>query len=255
MTSPRRRKFKFIGCNIIYREACWLAATCPHVVDVEFMPKGLHNLETPDMVARLQAAVDAVPAEAGYEAVLLGYARCNDGLVGIEARELPLVLPRAHDCITLLFGSRDRYDEYFNAFPGTYYMSTGWAERDDEMDHESLQAGLRTVDQKLGLHVSYEELAKKYGEENAKYVMQTLGDTRSNYSKYLYIRMGVAEEDDYVERTRADAEKRQWKFELREGDLRLLRKLFRGDWDDDFVVAQPGQKVVARNDERVLGAE
>src|SRR5208283_2681137 len=120
--SPPKRKLKFIGCEIIYREACWLAATSPALVDVEFLHKGLHDLETPDMVARVQAAIDVVDPYAGYEAVLLGYARCNDGLVGITARDVPLVVPRGHDCITFFFGSRAAYRSYFDANPGTYYL-------------------------------------------------------------------------------------------------------------------------------------
>ena len=123
------RKFKFIGCEIVYREACFLAATSPHRVDVEFLLKGLHDLPRQDMLAKLQATVDAVPAGAGYEAILLGYARCNDGLMGLTARMLPLVMPRAHDCITFLFGSRQAYNEYFNEHPGTYFLSTGWSQR------------------------------------------------------------------------------------------------------------------------------
>ena len=82
LQDARPRKFKFIGCEIIYREACFLAATGRHQVDVEFLRKGLHDLETASMVERVQAAVDAVEPGAGYEAILLGYARCNDGLVG-----------------------------------------------------------------------------------------------------------------------------------------------------------------------------
>ena len=54
------RRFKFIGCEIVYREACYLAAMCPHRVDVEFLRKGLHNLETADMVDALQRAIDVI---------------------------------------------------------------------------------------------------------------------------------------------------------------------------------------------------
>lgn len=114
------RRFKFIGCEIIHREACRLAATSPHIVDLEFLRKGLHDLETPTMVAKVQAAIDAVDAAAGYEAILLGYARCNDGLVGVTARSIPLVIPRGHDCITFFFGSRASYQHYFDQHPGTY---------------------------------------------------------------------------------------------------------------------------------------
>ncbi len=255
MSPAVRRKFKFIGCSIIYREACALAATTPNLVDVEFLAKGLHSLETPDMVARVQLAVDAVPADAGYEAVLLGYARCNDGLVGVTARNLPLVVPRAHDCITLLFGSRGAYRAYFDARPGTYYLSTGWVERNDEIDPLSAEQGRRTVADRIGLHYDYDDLLARYGKENADHVARMLGDTRKNYEGYLYLAMGVAPEEDYVEQARQDARKRRWRFELRRGDLGLLRKLFAGEWDEDFVIVRPGQRVVARNDERVLDAE
>ena len=103
------RKLKFIGCEIIYREACYLAATSAHRVDVQFLRKGLHDLETLTMRDLVQKAIDAVVETDGYEAILLGYARCNDGLVGVKARKIPLIIPRAHDCITFFFGSRAAY--------------------------------------------------------------------------------------------------------------------------------------------------
>ena len=56
---------------------------------MEFLRKGLHDLETPDMVARVQTAIDEVDPTAGYEAILLGYARCNDGLVGVRGARHP----------------------------------------------------------------------------------------------------------------------------------------------------------------------
>ena len=130
MTAPNRKKLKFIGCEIIYREACRLAAMSPHQVDVEFLRKGLHDLETADMVTKVQSTIDAIDPDDGYDAVLLGYARCNDGLVGITAGKIPLVIPRAHDCITFFFGSRHSYREYHAGCPGTFFLSSGWAERD-----------------------------------------------------------------------------------------------------------------------------
>jgi len=252
-----RRKFKFIGCEIVYREACHLAAICPNRVDVEFLHKGLHDLETADMVAKVQAAIAAVEGDAGYEAILLGYARCNDGVVGIRARDIPLVVPRAHDCITLFFGSRQRYREYFDAHPGTYYMTTGWAERNQfgQGDYATPAYGQTGVSGKLGLAQSYEKLVEQYGEDNAKYVKEMLGDWTKSYSRFLYLSMGVCDEGDFIDQTRQEAAERNWQFELRQGDLSLLERLFLGQWDDDFVIVQPGQVLVARNDERILDAE
>ena len=243
---PGRRKLKFIGCEIIYREACWLAATSPHMVDVEFLRKGLHDLETPDMVARVQAAVDAVDPAAGYEAVLLGYARCNDGLVGVTARGIPLVVPRAHDCITFFFGSRAAYRGYFDDHPGTYYLTSGWSERNigEGVDYAKPAYGKQGVMGKLGLTESYEEMVEKYGKENADFLSGMVGDWRKNYSRYLYLTMGISDETPLLEAGRAYAAQLGWEFETRAGDLSLLARLFNGAWDDDFVVAAPEIRII-----------
>ena len=45
-----------------------------------------------------------------------------------------LVLPRAHDCITLLMGSRSEFESYFQDHPGVYYRSTGWVERGADLE-------------------------------------------------------------------------------------------------------------------------
>jgi hypothetical protein len=258
------RKLKFIGCEIIYREVCHLAATSAAQIDVEFLRKGLHDLETQDMVSKVQATIDSVDSDAGYEAILLGYARCNDGLVGVTARNIPLVVPRAHDCITFFFGSRREYREYFDSNPGTYYLTTGWSERNTNPlagDPQGLNAydkpayGRQGVMGKLGLTESYEKMVSKYGKENADFLKDMLGDWMKNYDKFLYLRMGVCDEEPFVEAARKDAAARGWSLETRDGSLALLSKLFNGPWDEDFIIVPPGGKIVARNDERILDAE
>ena len=243
--SPRR--FKFIGCEIVYREACLLAARSPHMVDVQFLRKGLHDLVRQDMLARIQAAVDEVGED--VEAVLLGYARCNDGTVGLRAGRVPLVVPRAHDCITFFFGGRAAHRAYFDAHPGTYYRTTGWMERDSG---EGVGPG---VMHQLGLDQSFQQLVAKYGRENAEYIRQTMGNWEANYDNLCYVEMGVCDEQPLVAAARAEAEKKGWTFDHRRGDWTLLEKLFSGRWDDDFVILQPGQTLAARNDDRVLEAE
>ncbi len=256
----KQRKFKFIGCEIVYREACLLAARSHFRVDVEFLRKGLHDLETADMAAKVQSCIDAIDPSAGYEAVLLGYARCNDGLVGVKARDIPLVIPRAHDCITMFFGSRRAYREYFDSHPGTYYMTTGWAERNvGEGDYSMPAYGKEGVMGKLGLAMTYAQYVAKYGKENADYIIETLGDWRKNYSKILYLEMGTCDETQFMEISRQEAKQHDWQFEQRKGDWSLLERLFlaggQDTWDDDFVIVPPGAQIAARNDDAVLEAK
>src|SRR5271169_4196374 len=116
-------RLKLISCEVFTRELCDTAARSVHQVDLAFLPKGLHDIGCAGMLSRLQAAVDAVEAPQ-YDAILLGYGLCNNGIAGLTARTLPIVVPRAHDCMTLFFGSRDRYEDYFRKNPGTYFLTT-----------------------------------------------------------------------------------------------------------------------------------
>ena len=247
---PPGARVKFLGCEILHREACRLASESPFVVDLQFMPKGLHDLSTAKMLETLQAAVDAAAAEGRYAALLLGYARCNDGVVGLRAPAgLPLVIPRAHDCITLFFGSRAAYGSYFDARPGTYFRTTGWTERDDPKVNG--QAGIM---EQLGLAMSFEQMVEKYGRENAEFIRETLGDWRRNYKNLCYLEMGVCDESAHVEQARREAAENHWSFDGRRGDLALLSALFNGPWQDDFVVVAPGRQIISCNDPRVLDA-
>ena len=254
-----RKRLKFIGCEVIYREVCYLTAMTPHRVDVEFLRKGLHDLEIADMLAKVQATVDAADAEGRYDAILLGYGRCNDGLVGLTARRMPLVIPLAHDCITFFFGSREAYQAYFDANPGTYYKTSGWMEREDAWGGEAGYAqpayGQPGVMANLGLAESYEALVEKYGEENAAFIAESTGHWMKNYTRYAYLTMGLWPEEDYVEQVRQAAKDRDWEFDLREGSLSLLEKLLFGKWDEGFLIVPPGGIITARNDAAALDVE
>lgn len=257
MSEGGGRRLKFIGCEIIYREACALAASVPHRVDVEFLLKGLHDLPRADMLTKIQAVVDAANPDIGYEAVLLGYARCNDGLVGLKARRIPLVIPRAHDCITFFFGSRDAYQAYFDQHPGTYYMTTGWTERNQfgEEGYARPAYGMEGVMAKLGLTEPYDVMVAKYGKDNADFIIESLGGWQKSYSRSLYLEMGVCDERPFMDLAKERAAQQNWEFEVRKGEWSLLRKLFCGEWDHDFVVVPPGGTIVARNDGSVLDFE
>jgi len=56
------------------------------------------------MQARLQAAIDKVE-ERQYDALLMGYGLCNNGIVGLTTKSIPLVIPRGHDCITVFWAA------------------------------------------------------------------------------------------------------------------------------------------------------
>ena len=258
--SSARKIFRFIGCEVMAREAYAAAAKSPHRIDVELLERGLHDLAAEEMRAKVQEVIDHAPMGKHYDAILLGYGRCNNALCEITAGDVQLVIPRCHDCIALFFGSRAEWKTYFDTHPGTYFHTAGWCERNpagDELASISRPAyGLEGVMSKLGLAETYDELVAKHGVENAKYIIDTLGGWESAYRRLCYIRMNAADESGLIEFARARAKEKGWEFDLREGDWALFDALVSGEWnDDDFLVVQPGQTIIARNDDTVLSCE
>ena len=240
-----RLKLKLVSCEIFFREMEFLLEHTPHEIDVEFMQKGLHDIPTDEMAKRLQAQVDAAH---GYDAILLGYGLCNNGLVGLTARDIPLVLPRAHDCITLFFGSREKYKTYFDAHLGTYFLTTGWIERDkvaDELKDLSIPS-------QMGMDMTYEQMVEQYGEDNAQFLMEEFDDKGKNYSQITFIEMGVEPDGSFENTAREEAASKHWNFEKVSGNLTLLRRLLSGDWNNDFLIVPPHHKIIARHDEQIV---
>ncbi len=241
------KRYKLIACEVVFREVCALLAQCRNVVDPVFLRKGLHDIDTDKMLAELQEHVDAVSAEE-YEAALLAYGRCNDGLAGLRARAVPLIIPRAHDCITLFLGSKERYRDVFDAHPGTFFRTSGWIERDFVNEAEGVM-------RKLGLDKTRQEYVAEYGEENADYIMQVLGGWEQTYDRLMFIDTGVARPLDYAQQVEEEARQRGWAFEQVDGDVGLLQGLLDGPWHDDrFVTVRPGEVLCVRNDDQVLEA-
>ena len=244
-------RLKLISCEVLYREMCAAVARAPNEVDVEFLPKGLHNLGGPPMRRQLQEAIDRVDPEE-FEAVLLGYALCGNATAGLTARTLPLVIPRAHDCIALLMGSRERYQDYFEQNRGVYFRSTGWLERGQDQEQDTL----RVVRNQTGAGRKLEDLIVQYGEENGRYLYEELNGYQKAYRQLTYIATGLEPDGRFEQQARDEAKRLGWEFDKVEGNLSLFERLLAGDWNEhDFLIVPPGWKVTATFDTGILDKE
>ena len=100
--------------------------------------------------------------------------------------------------------------------------------------------------------MQYEELVRKYGEDNAKYVIETMGDGTPHYDTLGFISMGLDCEGPFRERAMREAKEKGWTFLEIKGSMSLLAKLINGNWDDDFFVLNAGEKAAASYDDKVL---
>jgi hypothetical protein len=229
---------KLITCNVFLREACYCVATSPHVLDLEFVELGEH-IRPEELRGKLQAAIDRCEGSGRpYDAILLLFGLCGNSSVGLQARSIPLVMPRAHDCCTILLGDKARFRELFGEAPSTPFSSSGYMERGDYF--------LRVEDGESKVHYgdAYAEMVAQYGEENARYIRDTMhpqgSDEAGNRAVFIDVPEFAHLGYDEQFRCKAEAEGRQ--YVKAEGSLRLVCDLVNGNWDPrDFLVVAPGQ--------------
>jgi len=190
-------------------------------------PHGLHD-HPARLRQRLQTEVDKLAAIPGVTHILLAYGRCGDGLVGLRSGLVTLVLPRAHDCISILLGGPDCHEAILRENPTVYFYSPGWirGHRVPVPDREKHTREFytarnpddpETVDDLLAADT---ELFARH--DCVAYVDLTNDSVAENYCRGCARHLG-------------------WRFRKLNGDAALLSNLLSGPWPAaHFVVAPPG---------------
>lgn len=260
MATPKL-SLKILACEIAQREICFAAAQSPHLSEVEFLPVGHHD-EPRSGHRDLQARIDAAPA-GRYDAILVGYGLCSLMLSGLTARHTQLVVPRAHDCITLFLGSKERYGQLFQSCPGTYYFTAGWLEFPQRKTvRKAGLGGLREMTEDIGsqttpfgLEQSFADLVAKYGEENARYLLEVTQRWADHYGRGALISFDCTAQLGLRDKVKNICEKRGWQFDELAGDLGLLQRWLGGQWDDrEFLIVPPQQSVYPSYNDQIIQA-
>jgi hypothetical protein len=235
------KRFKLLACKALYREFSLLSSASENFIDATYMQQGLHD--TPKLLKEaLQREIDMID-EGGdihsyyprfgrdFDAIILGYGLCSNGIIGLSSRKYTIVVPRTDDCIALLLGSYRRYKEYFDSHCGTYWYTASWIENAYTPSEEAQKALLA-------------EYTEKYGEDNAKYLAEA-DTTLKNYNRAAYAEWKELGFPEYEKLARDAAAYFGWDFEKVLGDKKFLEDLINGIWDDRFVIVPPGKRIEA----------
>jgi N-methylhydantoinase A/oxoprolinase/acetone carboxylase beta subunit len=207
-------------------------------IGVKFLEGGLHD--RPDLLRqKLQTAIDELSISGGCDRIVVGYGVCGRGTVGIQARDIPLSIPKVHDCIALFLGGDAAYRDQFKKYPGTYYISAGWYEEKTEpLSQRRLSAYYG--DEKL----NYGELVDKYGEKAAKETFQFLSTWQKNYQRAAFIETGAKISPKYEKYAQDMATEYQWKYEKIAGKRVLIEKLLTAsETTDEILVVAPNHVI------------
>jgi len=243
-------RLQAITCDMLLRPVEHLAASSRHEVIVSDLSASLH-VEPVSLRERIQAEVDRIErTDPATDAIVLVYGLCGGATAGLVARSRQVVLPRAHDCATIFLGSRERYQREHETTPGTYWFTEDQVKRGNALRGWLLGDAGRSD----GVEATHRELTEKYGQANADYLMEALGEWRSRYERGAFLETGLAPDDEALERARQESQLRGWRFERIVTDLTLVERLLSGEWGDDFLVLQPGERLAMSHDEGVVRA-
>jgi hypothetical protein len=240
-----QKKAALIACHLLWRELAAVMAQSNLKIMLIFFEQGLHDQPT-RLQQKLQDQIDELDSQ--YDYILLGYGLCSNGIAGLKTKHARLVVPRAHDCITLLLGSKEHYQSYFDANPGTYWFSQGWLE--------------------TGSLPSLERLAEKHRQFMDQYADQDTADylieeewrwIHEYHKACLILEPELPANPDHVAELKdfssQSTRELGWTQDDQVGTLQLFRELVNQPWDPArFLLVEPGFQLEPSFDATIIKA-
>ncbi len=241
-------KYKVLACKALFRELSLISASCSSVLDITYIRRALHD--TPRLLNKtLQEEIDRIDSGQDmhsnepvngedFDAILLGYGLCSNGISQLTSKKYKLVVPRSDDCIGLYLGSYDKYREFFDKHPGTYWYNASWIENGYTPSKQTYEA-------------KFKEYSTLYGEDNAEYLINTENSVK-NYNTAAYVDWDELYFPHHEQYTKEAAEYLGWQYKKVAGSSSWLADFLEGKHDERFATALPGHTFEQDFDGRVI---
>ncbi len=180
----------------------------------------LYHRDPKEMREHIIEKLDNLPEGTDTVLVCMGY--CGGSWEGVAKNSCRIVLPRIDDCVSLVMQLTDEPKSNLKEDRHFYV-------RDKDPAKESIKA-------------IFEHMA------NAQDLDQ---ETREKYHKHwqdMYEEIDIidtpindARSQEYFDKVKVDADWLDARLEYVMGGTHMIEKLIKGDWDDQFLVLEPGE--------------
>lgn len=205
-------KMRAVACSMLEDEIT-LAMECEGIaIPVDYLDRQLHE-RPEDLRREVQRRVSAIQ---DAQVVLLALGLCGNGLAGIASEHATLVAPRYADCIHML------REPAGSVLPDHLYFTRGWLNSERHLGRE------------------YDCALARYGHELTR---QVYGQMLRHYRGISLIDTGAYELEPCRQEVADLARRLNLEPGVVAGSVDVLRKLFGGRWDEDFIVLPPGRAI------------
>ncbi|MCD8018121.1 MAG: DUF1638 domain-containing protein [Clostridiales bacterium] len=224
-------KTALIACQTIEREIEQIVAEYPRDIDIApifYVPSGMHHTRD-----RLQEAVRGEMRrldDLHIDRLLLCFGLCGNMADDLETGDYETVMPKTHDCITLLLGSAERRNE-LDKKQRSYYLTEGWLQGE------------------ANLHRQYKEAVDRYGQAVADSIYEQIFQ---GYESLSLIDTGRGDFDAFTRKGREIAADFHLQLWCLKGDMRWLTAYLLQDIEnlkkDDRIILYPPHSRISWRD-------
>lgn len=233
------KKTYAIACAVLAVDMKQTARQLGLDLETKFLEAGLHN-NPKLLLEKLQQAIDEISALGDGTRIIIGYGVCGKGTIGIKSRNIPLVIPKVHDCIALFLGGDKAYKREFKKYPGTYYLSSGWCQENAEPMSQRRQRAWFGSEK-----IKFEDLVKSHGQETADHTFAFLNSWQKNYQRAAFIETQAGSSPKYEAYAREMAKEYDWAYEKIQGDQALIRQMMTVDGSTPEILVVPPLHAIA----------
>ena len=181
----------------------------------------IYHRDPEEMREHIKEALLKLPEDVDTVLIAMGY--CGGSWEGISAKQT-LVIPKIDDCVSILLQTQDSVTSNLKQ-PGHLYV------------REKQPESFKGIFERMTAQIDDATKAKYHRDWQKFYNMMTIIDTGINDCRSDAYKSAVQEDADWLDAG----------VEYVNGGTYLLEKLFRGDWDEQFLVVGPGE-VIRGND-------
>ncbi|MGN1154871.1 MAG: DUF1638 domain-containing protein [Agathobacter sp.] len=210
-------KRTIIACAMLEDEIKHVYQSLNCDLPIVWLERGYHN--TPELLRKkIQETVNELQDQ---DELLLCFGLCGNGTAGITSAKSRLILPRFDDCLNMLLCDGSRSCRGL-VQTGTMYLTNGWTK-----DSESFLQ-------------QYDKLLEEYDEETRDDIIEMM---YAHYSSVTVIDTGCYPMEDVMDYARKTSDLLELDLKTAPGYTIMLEKLFSGDWDENFIIVEPGDTI------------
>ena len=180
----------------------------------------IYHRDPKEMREHIIEKLDKLPEGTDTVLVCMGY--CGGSWEGVAKNSCRIVLPRIGDCVSLVMQLTDEPKSNLRT-PGHFYV------RDKNPSKESIKAIFDHMADDQDLDQETRDKYHKHWQdmyEEIDIIDTPINDARSQ---------------EYYDKVKADADWLDARVDYVMGGTYMIEKLIRGDWDDQFLVLEPGE--------------